>query len=137
LGHLRPDSDGFGALKLTDSARGVLKGDTEVLLRDQPAGSRPRIRRTKSPVGEPAARSAGVTKIDDAKLQGALRAWRSEIARKRGIPAYVVLHDSTIEAIAAARPATLAQLRGIAGIGDKKLEHYGTELIALVQANSM
>ena len=63
----------------------------------------------------------------------ALRAWRSEIARKRGVPAYVVLHDSTIDGIAASRPATLTQLRGIPGIGDKKLEHYGDELITLVK----
>jgi ATP-dependent DNA helicase RecQ len=56
------------------------------------------------------------------------------VARKRNVPAYVVLHDSTIDGIAMARPATLAALRGIAGIGDKKLEHYGEQLIALVRA---
>jgi ATP-dependent DNA helicase RecQ len=68
-------------------------------------------------------------------LVGALRAWRSEVARKRGVPAYVVLHDSTIDGIATQRPTTLDQLRGIPGIGDKKLEHYGDELIALVKAS--
>ena len=67
-------------------------------------------------------------------LVGALRTWRSEVARTRGVPAYVVLHDATIDGIAAVRPATLSALRGIAGIGDKKLEHYGDELIALVRA---
>ena len=67
-------------------------------------------------------------------LIGALRAWRSEVARKRGVPAYVVLHDSTIDGIATSRPTTPEQLRGIPGIGDKKLEHYGDELIALVKA---
>jgi ATP-dependent DNA helicase RecQ len=51
------------------------------------------------------------------------------------VPAYVVLHDSTIDAIAAASPTTTAQLRAIPGIGDKKLEHYGGELIALVKAS--
>jgi ATP-dependent DNA helicase RecQ len=50
------------------------------------------------------------------------------------VPAYVVLHDATIDGIASLRPTTLTQLRGIAGIGDKKLEHYGDELIALVKA---
>jgi ATP-dependent DNA helicase RecQ len=50
------------------------------------------------------------------------------------VPAYVVLHDSTIDGIAAERPTTLDQLRGIAGIGDKKLEHYGDELIAVVRS---
>jgi ATP-dependent DNA helicase RecQ len=68
----------------------------------------------------------------DANLLGVLRAWRSEIARKRGVPAYVVLHDATIEGIAATRPTSAEQLRGIPGIGDKKLERYGRELIALI-----
>jgi len=54
-----------------------------------------------------------------------LRAWRSDVARKRGVPAYVVLHDTTIDGIASARPTTLGQLRDIPGIDDKKLEHYG------------
>ena len=67
-------------------------------------------------------------------LQAALRAWRADIARQRSVPAYVVLHDSTIDGIAAARPATLNELRNIPGIGDKKLEHYGDELLALVRA---
>ncbi|MDP1882769.1 MAG: HRDC domain-containing protein, partial [Bradyrhizobium sp.] len=68
-------------------------------------------------------------------LVGALRAWRSEVARTRGVPAYVVLHDATIDGIATSRPTTLAGLRNIPGIGDKKLEHYGDELIALVKAS--
>jgi ATP-dependent DNA helicase RecQ len=68
-------------------------------------------------------------------LLAALRTWRSETARKRGVPAYVVLHDSTLDGIAAGRPSTLAELRGIAGIGDRKLEHYGAELIALITAH--
>ena len=50
------------------------------------------------------------------------------------MPAYVVLHDTTIDGIAAARPTTLGQLRNIPGIGDKKLEHYGTDLLALIAA---
>jgi ATP-dependent DNA helicase RecQ len=135
LGHLRPDSDAFGALKLTDTARGVLKGEAEVLLREETAGSRVRLRRSKSPAGDLAARSTGAATTSDPGLLSALRAWRSELARRRGIPAYVVLHDSTIDAIAASRPTTLPQLRGIPGIGDKKLEHYGQELIALVKTS--
>lgn len=51
------------------------------------------------------------------------------------MPAYVVLHDSTIDGIAAMRPDTLDELRNIAGIGDKKLEHYGDELIRIVKSN--
>jgi ATP-dependent DNA helicase RecQ len=133
MGHLAPDSEAFGALKLTDSARGVLKGETEVMLREEVPGSRVRATRTKSRRGD-IAPSTGRTEPGDADLTGALRAWRSEVARTRGVPAYVVLHDATIDGIASVRPTTLSQLRNIAGIGDKKLEHYGDELIALVKA---
>ena len=77
----------------------------------------------------------GAPKAGTTALHAALKAWRSEIARQRGVPAYVVLHDSTIDGIASTKPVTLAALRGIAGIGDKKLEHYGEELIALVASS--
>jgi ATP-dependent DNA helicase RecQ len=134
MGHLRPDTEAFGALKLTESARGVLKGETEVMLREESPTSRNRSSRTKSRRGDLAPRPAGAVKPADAALVSALRAWRSEVARQHNLPAYVVLHDSTIDGIAAVRPQTLPELRGIAGIGDKKLEHYGAALIALVRA---
>jgi ATP-dependent DNA helicase RecQ len=133
MGHLRSDSDAFGAIKLTETARGVLKGETEVLLREAAPGSRNRASRSKSRRGDLAPLPASQGGARDPALVAALRAWRADVARQRGVPAYVVLHDSTIDGIAAARPATLDQLRGIAGIGDKKLEHYGEELIALVR----
>jgi ATP-dependent DNA helicase RecQ len=134
MGHLQPDSEAFGALKLTETARGVLKGETEVMLREETPGTRIRASRTRSRRGELAPASTAAGKTGDPTLVGALRAWRSEVARQRGVPAYVVLHDSTIDGIATQRPTTLTQLRGIPGIGDKKLEHYGEELIALVKA---
>jgi ATP-dependent DNA helicase RecQ len=133
MGHLRPDSDAFGALKLTETARGVLKGETEVMLREQPAGSRNRASRSKSRRGDLAPLPAGQGGAGNLALVSALRAWRSEVARQHGVPAYVVLHDSTIDGIASSRPNTREQLRRIAGIGDKKLEHYGDDLIALVR----
>jgi ATP-dependent DNA helicase RecQ len=132
MGHLRADSEAYGALKLTESARGVLKGETEVMLREAAPGTGSRASRAKSRRGDLAPRAE--TKPADAGLQAALRAWRADIARQRSVPAYVVLHDSTIDGIAAARPSTLDALRNIAGIGDKKLEHYGDELLALVRA---
>ena len=134
LDHLRPDTEAFGALKLTDSARGVLKGETEVMLREETPGSRLRASRTKSRRGDISSPPTGEGEAGDPNLLSSLRAWRSQIARKRGVPAYVVLHDSTIDGIATSRPRTLEQLRGIPGIGDKKLEHYGEELVALVTA---
>ena len=135
MGHLQADTEAFGALKLTDSARGVLKGETEVMLREETAGSRNRASRAKSRRGDLAPRPAGQVETGNPALVGALRAWRSEVARKHGVPAYVVLHDSTIDGIATSRPTTLERLRAIPGIGDKKLEHYGDDLIALVKAD--
>ncbi|HTB01171.1 MAG TPA: DNA helicase RecQ [Bradyrhizobium sp.] len=134
MGHLRVDSEAFGALKLTESARGVLKGETDVMLREEIPGGRNRAIRSKSRRGDLAAAPNAAGKAGDPTLLAALRAWRSQTARSRGVPAYVVLHDSTIDGIASARPKSLNDLRGIAGIGDKKLEHYGSELIALVKA---
>ena len=134
MGHLRPDNDAFGALKLTETARAVLKGETDVMLREQAPGSRNRASRSKSRRGDLAPLPAGQSRAGDPALVTALREWRSEMARRRGVPAYVVLHDSTIDGIAIARPTTLDQLHGVAGIGDKKLEHYGDELLAMVRA---
>jgi ATP-dependent DNA helicase RecQ len=129
LGHLRPDNEAFGALKLTESSRGVLKGESPVMLREQTGGRAPRAKSRRGDlVGAPAPRVS----VGDPDLFAALKTWRSEVARSRGVPAYVVLHDATMDGIAAARPRTLDELRRIPGIGDKKLEHYGAALLALV-----
>ena len=135
MGHLRADNEAYGALKLTESARGVLRGETEVWLREEAEGGRNRAIRAKSRRGDLAPASPGQNRTADPALFAALKAWRSDTAKKRGVPAYVVLHDSTMDGIAAARPTTLAELRGVAGIGDKKLEHYGAELMAVINAH--
>jgi ATP-dependent DNA helicase RecQ len=133
MGHLRPDGEAFGALKLTETARGVLKGETEVWLREQTAGSRNRASRARSRRGDLAPLPADQDEAGNPALVSALRTWRSGKARQHGVPAYVVLHDTTIDGIATSRPSTLEQLRAVPGIGDKKLEHYGEELIAMVR----
>ena len=133
VGHLRSDSEAFGALKLTETARGVLKGETEVWLREEDPAKRIRAVRNKSRRGDLAPAPALQVGDVDPELRARLRSWRSEVARERGVPAYVVLHDSTIDGIVRAWPTTLDELRGVPGIGDKKLEHYGAELLRLVR----
>jgi ATP-dependent DNA helicase RecQ len=133
MGHLRSDSEAFGALKLTESARGVLKGETEVMLREEAPGTHVRTGRAKSRRGDLAPTAAGQAGDVDPELRTRLRAWRSEVARQRSVPAYVVLHDATIDGIVRAWPTTLDELRNVPGIGDKKLEHYGEELLRLVR----
>jgi ATP-dependent DNA helicase RecQ len=133
IGHLRADSEAYGALKLTETARGVLKGETEVMLREQAPAARIRAVRSRSRRGDLAPAPPGPQGDVDPELRTRLRTWRSNIARERGVPAYVVLHDSTIDGIVRAWPTTLDELRGVPGIGDKKLEHYGEELLRLMK----
>src|SRR5436305_1394473 len=80
MGHLRVDSDAFGALKLTETARGVLKGETEVMLREQAAGSRNRASRSKSRRGDLAPLPAGQSGAGNPALVAALKTWRAEVA---------------------------------------------------------
>ena len=133
MGYLQSDSEAFGALKLTEQSRGVLRGETEVWLREEAPGTRVRGSRTKSRRGDLAPAADTPQGDVDPELRARLRAWRSDIARERGVPAYVVLHDATIDGIVRAWPTTLDELRNVPGIGDKKLEHYGDELLQIVR----
>ncbi len=82
-----------------------------------------------------AAAVAVVLSEADSGLRDRLREWRSKTARARGVPAYVVLDNRTIDAIAAARPADTVALLAISGIGPTKLETYGESILALVAEN--
>jgi ATP-dependent DNA helicase RecQ len=131
LSHLWADAEAFGALKLTPSSRQVLKGETSVMLREQAA--RPaRAKRGKKTVAREAAGAAA----PDSALLRALRAWRLGVAREHGVPAFVVFHDGTLETIAALRPGTREALRGVSGVGEKKLERYGEALLEVVRSHS-
>jgi ATP-dependent DNA helicase RecQ len=65
-------------------------------------------------------------------LWEALRAWRLEEARRQELPPYVIFHDSTLNEVARCRPASLAALAEIPGVGRSKLERYGAAVVALV-----
>ena len=68
----------------------------------------------------------------DPALFQRLREWRSEVARRQGVPAYVVFHDRTLTELAARRPANLAELAAMAGIGQSKLDRYGQALLEVI-----
>jgi ATP-dependent DNA helicase RecQ len=79
-------------------------------------------------------RPAAVTlSLPEAQLREYLREWRRNLARDLGIAAFIVLHDSALDALCAARPATLGELRSISGFGDKKIQSYGKEILAALQ----
>jgi ATP-dependent DNA helicase RecQ len=72
----------------------------------------------------------------DADLRDYLRDWRRNTAKEQGMPAYVVLHDTTLEEICRIRPSSIAQLRTITGIGERKAATYGQEILAALQRYS-
>ncbi len=119
------DYERFNVLHLAEASRAVLRGERRIELRRQVAAPRGRSKKARVAVG--AALGAA-----DAGLFETLRAWRAEVARAHGVPAYVVLHDSTLQTIARARPATIDDLRAIPGLGERKLANYGAQLLALV-----
>jgi ATP-dependent DNA helicase RecQ len=79
---------------------------------------------------EPGAPGRGAA-FDEA-LFDRLRAWRTEEARRRNVPAYVVFHDATLEVLAAEKPRDLAGLRSVHGVGPAKIDAYGPALLAVL-----
>ena len=63
-----------------------------------------------------------------------LKAWRSEVAREHNLPAYIVFNDATLAEMARIAPQTLGELSGISGVGAKKLQAYGAEILAVLAA---
>ncbi|HYH26266.1 MAG TPA: ATP-dependent DNA helicase UvrD2 [Blastococcus sp.] len=88
------------------------------------------------PTAPPARRTAKRAKVvlegEAGELFERLRAWRSSAAQSASVPAYVVFSDATLQAIAESRPASLRELSGLPGIGAKKLELYGEDVLAAV-----
>ena len=135
LGLVRVDHESFGALKLTEASRPVLKGECKVEMRRALVRAPP-SRRNRAPLGaaagaDDAAFGRGAPAAADVACLDRLKSWRREEARVQGVPAYVILHDSTLAEIARRKPASLVELGAVGGIGAKKLERYGAALIAL------
>jgi ATP-dependent DNA helicase RecQ len=85
------------------------------------------------PAVEPPAIRTGAAAPADAGLVELLRGWRRERSRTDGVPAYVVLHDATLDELAAVRPTSLAELGRVKGFGPVKVERYGEDLLAVLE----
>lgn len=133
LGLIDIDHEGFGALKLTADSRAVLKGERSITLRHVRKAEKP-PKGARAPRGKAALDHAeGLTGAELALFER-LRWWRIETARKHNVPAYVIFHDGTLREIARRKPASLDEMLGIPGVGAKKLEAYGAEIVALSTA---
>ncbi|APW35923.1 DNA helicase RecQ [Rhodoferax koreense] len=134
IGAVAVDSQAFNTLQLTDASRAVLKGETKVQLRE--TLSSPTDRKSRRSNGEKTAAPPAALGLDDAaQVRFAnLKAWRAEVAKEHNLPAYVIFHDATLAAIAGRSPHSLEDLQGISGIGTKKLEAYGAEVLRVCTA---
>jgi ATP-dependent DNA helicase RecQ len=131
LGHLHAEGE-YNTLALSDSAREVLRGEVPVRLRvpTQTAKSRG----GKAPRERGAAAKPPPVPLDataTARFE-ALKGWRAEVAREHNLPAYIVFHDATLAEMARARPDSLDALAGISGVGAKKLQAYGAEILRVL-----
>ena len=122
------DAEAFSTLQLLPDARQVLKGQASVMLREQLSSEKTsrakKIIKTSAKGMTQAALNAGAL-----ERLTQLKAWRADVAREHNLPAFVIFHDATLRAIAERAPQTTRDLEGIAGIGAKKLEAYGAEVL--------
>ena len=119
-GLLAVGGDGYGTLELTEAAGPVLRGERKVALRTE-AEKAARARTPKK------SKAAGAVPLDAAgeALFERLRAWRAAVAKEGGMPAYVIFHDATLRQVAAAAPASTAELGTISGVGGDEAREVG------------
>jgi ATP-dependent DNA helicase RecQ len=153
-GLIRVSDDPYRTLSLTAAGRDVMAGragDVRLAPPSAPlAGGRRRAPRKPGPAGASSIRGlargarearspvapqdqpATRTGVSAAGVSDALRAWRIEQARRKGVPPYVILHDRTLDAIASSLPQSLRDLEGLPGIGPAKLKTYGDAILSMV-----
>ncbi|HSB24064.1 MAG TPA: RecQ family ATP-dependent DNA helicase [Burkholderiaceae bacterium] len=129
LGHVRAEGE-YNTLRLTPSARAVLKGEVAIVLRE--AREAPPRRRRGAERGAAAPADTVLSEAGEARF-AALRQWRSAVAREHNLPAYVVFHDATLLQMAQRAPADVQALALISGVGAKKLDAYGDAILRVLR----
>jgi len=124
LGYLHSDIDNYGALKMTPSCKPLLAGEQPLALRKFEKPSKARA------AAKPATRQS--LRAGDEEMFEALRAHRKQLAEQQGVPPYVILHDKTLVAICELKPRSTDELAAVPGIGARKLDLYGSDLLGLV-----
>ncbi|WGH77438.1 DNA helicase RecQ [Jannaschia ovalis] len=122
---VRPDAERHGALRMTEAARPILRGEASVTLRRdtiQRAERRPAVKQLVSE--------------EDAPLLSALKAKRRALAERQGVPAYVVFNDRTLIEMAETRPDSLDAMARVSGVGATKLERYGAEFLEVITGDA-
>ena len=127
----------WGVLAPTEAAKPVLRGEEQVMMREEVVARAARSGRgsrgTRSGLtGAKQSAAAAELTPEQGEVFERLRAWRAEEAKRQGVPGYVVFGDATLAALAVHRPGTDPELLAISGIGEVKLERYGAAVLALL-----
>ena len=123
MGHdlIRPDPERHGALRMTETARPILRGEDSIMLR-----------RDTLVVKSQRAAPKALVSDEDAPLLSALKAKRRALAEASKMPAYIVFNDRTLIEMAVQRPQSLDEMAHINGVGAKKLERYGEDFLSVI-----
>jgi ATP-dependent DNA helicase RecQ len=124
---LRSDAARYGALVLTETSRGVLRGETPLQFREDPK---------RAVVASKRLATERVVADEDLGLWEALRACRQTLASEHNVPAYVIFHDRTLQEMLAYRPQTASEMLGISGVGQTKLDRYGERFLSVLREDS-
>ncbi|MCH9807018.1 MAG: DNA helicase RecQ [Alphaproteobacteria bacterium] len=127
-GLLVGDSEGYGTLSLSDTARPLLRGETTFRMREAKkstgssrSGSKRGERKKQAPVAP-----------ENAELFEDLRQLRARLAAEAKVPPFVICHDSTIAELAEKRPTNKSELSDISGLGTVKIKRYGDDLLQTI-----
>ena len=128
---VRVNTEAFNTLQLLPDARQVLKGEVSVLLRQQALSANAERPKRGGKSVKTSVKGMAEASLNAGALErlARLKAWRGEVAREHNLPAFVIFHDATLRAIAEQAPQSLHDLEGISGMGVKKLQAYGAEVL--------
>ena len=125
-GYLGVDYERFGVLRLTEKCRPLLRGEESIELREDLRKQTSRTKYDKKKTGQHSLDS------DEHGLWEALRSLRSELAKEQDVPPYFIFHDATLMEMVMHRPASRGQMQKISGVGERKLELYGADFLAVI-----
>ncbi len=131
LGIVHVNPEAFNTLQLTASAREFLRSEQKILVRETTAETTSGARKSAANKLSKEKATANMN-LGARERFAALKAWRAEVAKEHNLPAYVIFHDATLASIANQAPQSLQELSGISGMGTKKLDAYGQEVLRLV-----
>ena len=135
LGIINVNPEAFNTLQLTQAARDFLRSDQQLHVREAVTDRASSVRKpTEKSVKDKISKEKATAEMNLGARERytALKAWRAEVAKEHNLPAYVIFHDATLIAIAIQAPQSVDDLSGISGMGAKKLEAYGHDVLRIV-----